>query len=170
MPNWITGSLKLRGKYDNILNFFENGLNIYEHHCDADTGETIETVRNKADWLNIEGFDEDGSRACEITIGDHWVYIEGTKRAFVSGSPCIFLEETDDPCIASMEVNQAWGFRPEDFLHIAEKYNLDIRLWGLEAGMGFGQEIVIENGELVKDETMTYEDFQWEAPLPWFGG
>lgn len=31
MPNWCEGKLKIRGKKDDILNFFENGTLIVEY-------------------------------------------------------------------------------------------------------------------------------------------
>lgn len=170
MPNWITGSLKLRGSYDNIINFFENGLNVYHGHWNSDTGEYKERVVPKSDWLKMEEFSANGGRECDITISNYWAYIEGTKRAFISDGTWLCIDDSDSPTVASMEINQAWGFKAEEFLEIAKKYNLDIRLWGLESGMGFGQEIVIENEELMKDQIIKYEDFQWEAPMPWLGG
>lgn len=41
MPNWIQGSLKVRGTYDNVKNFFIKGLNAYRGSEMLDTKDWV---------------------------------------------------------------------------------------------------------------------------------
>lgn len=47
---------------------------------------------------------------------------------------------------------------------------MDIRLYGFERGMEFNQEVIIENGEIVKDEEIKFDDYDWECVMPHLGG
>ena len=173
MPNWINGSLKIRGPYENVKRFFMENLNTYEDTFDEQTQKWNYIKQPKEKWLrSTSEYGEAGSRELEICIEPQkWVYVEGTKRAFIS-SEIIFINERreKEKSIAACEINQAWGFFPEEWAELSKKYNVDIRLWGLECGLCFGQEIIIEHGELLKDDEFKYDDWTWEAPLPWLGG
>lgn len=120
MPNWVEGSLKLRGKYDDIMRFFEDGINVYQHKWDFEKDETIETVLDKSVWLWMDESvisGPDGLRGCEICLSsdEPFVYIEGTNRAFLDGDQYIYIyERKDTDTVASMQIRQAWDFRDED--------------------------------------------------------
>ena len=58
----------------------------------------------------------------------------------------------------------------EELLEIAKKYSLDMKIFGIESGMQFAQDVLIVNGELKKDDTIGYTDWFWECPDPWCGG
>lgn len=53
---------------------------------------------------------------------------------------------------------------------ISEKYNLDIRLFGWERGMGFSREILIVDKNIIKDRTYRYSDWEWEVLFSDLGG
>lgn len=166
MPNWIQGSLKVRGSYDNVKNFFVKGLNAYRGN----------EMLDKKDWvLDIDEYNEPGEREFSMDIKpDTWVYVEDTRRAFVTSNHICFYEgaykENPSLVVAACEINQAWCFEEDDWASISKEYNVDIRLWGLEQGVQFGQEIEIIDGEVIKNEEFKYDDWDWDCPLPWFGG
>ena len=177
MPNSISGSLKIRGKYDDVKRFFEEVLNTYRCEWDDEKKISKNVVNEKSDWLvGMEEYGEVGERSLEINIKPgEWVYVEGTSRAFITSDFICMYERKNRagsiiPTVAFCEIRQAWCFRKSDWLKIAKEYNVDVRVWGLERGMEFGQETIIENGTVTKDEEFYYKDWDWESPMPWLGG
>ena len=179
MPNWIEGSLKMRGSIDNILNFVKNGMAGYEYKVtDQNIREPVEIPINN--WLDTQYYDEKdpGGSTLEFKNGLHWIYIKDTKRAFVNNDlwPYIHIYKTptDGIYIAVMAIKQAWGFEYDDWINISKKYKLDLKLYGIEGGMGFYDELNIIAGQLVKNESKVqcndYSSFAWNCPFPWMGG
>lgn len=179
MPNWISGSLKLRGSYENVKRFFFEGINQYEDIFDEKQQKWVDTLIPKEKWFKAEEYGEPGARVLDIKLTNGWTYVEGTRRAFISTDHSNYIsvyehehEQVDERFVtAACEINQAWDFRDEDWIEIAKKYELDIRLWGLEYGMCFGREIEIRNdGKIIFSKTLKYNDWDWECPLPWMRG
>jgi hypothetical protein len=106
------GSLKLRGPKNNIINFFENGIDL-----------TAQDYRDGVKTSSVVKIEKDDD-CCEINIFD-LAYIKETARAFID-SGYVYLD--DDICTVSVRMQQAWGIISEDFLAIAKKYNIDIRI------------------------------------------
>lgn len=146
MPNWCEGVMKLRGTKDNILRFLKEGFE--------------PSYKNSA----IE-IDESGEEVDIINVN----YIKNTQRAFVD-EQYFYIIENGDSTIVSVKMRQAWDFSAGDFMTIAEKYNLDIRLFGWERGMEFSREVEIIKGKVTKDETKRYDNWDWEVPFSDLGG
>ena len=179
MPNWISGSLKLRGNYENVKRFFFEGINQYEDIFDEGQQKWVDTLIPKEKWFKAEEYGEPGARELDIELANGWTYVEGTRRAFISTNHSSYIsvyehdQEDEDKrfVTAACEINQAWYFRYEDWIEIAKKYELSIRLWGLECGMCYGREIEIgKDGKIIFSKTLKYNDWDWECPLPWMGG
>lgn len=172
MPNWCSGSLKLRGQYENKVKFLSEGLNEYSCEWNDEERQPVEIVVPKDKWIRrIEEYGEAGARefVMDIEPGE-WVYVEGTKRAFIT-SDYICIAENDN--VVAVGISQAWDFRADNWIDISKKYDLDIKLWGVDNGWGFMHEIEIVKGEVVSDISKhwdNYNDFLWECPLPWLGG
>ncbi len=47
---------------------------------------------------------------------------------------------------------------------------MDFRFYGFEYGAEFNQEMIIENGELLVDSDIHFDDYFWECPCPKLGG
>lgn len=172
MPNWCSGSLKLRGSYENIKRFFFEGLNQYEDIFDEEQQKWVDTPIPKEKWFEAEEYGEPGARELGIELTNGWTYVEGTKRAFIDGDQYVYVHERKDlDTVASMRIMQAWDFRDEGWVEIAKKYNCDMRLWGSECGMCFERIIDISrDGTIIKSVTNKYSDWEWEAVFPWMGG
>lgn len=167
MPNWIEGTLKLRGNIDDILRFFREGLNVYEWNG-PDTNDY--TIIDKSTWYKECDY-RDSEDAVEIYIENASPHIEGTGRAFVEGDQCLYIKcNREGHATISMNFRQAWAFQSSVFVKIARDYNLDIRAYGIEQGMQFCQEFEIINGGVVFDHKTTYDDWEWECPFPRMGG
>lgn len=167
MPNWCEGSLKLRGKTTDILKFVKEGLNVYKDEAPID----------KNEWLEINEVNDDVEIYFKTSDP---IYVEGTKRAFLNHSYS-FQNTTDywfdaetDYSICLFIVSQAWCFKPDDWINIAKTYNLDIKLYGVEEGIGFVSDYtILDHGETVVDNSLNYkdyEDFLWNCPFPFIGG
>lgn len=170
MPNWMEGCLKVRGSYENVKRFFTEGLNIYRYKgCDHEP-----IIVAKEEWMHV--WEDAGAKFIIIDFlpkfSNCLAYVEGTKRTFISTadhSIVIFrFSEEDDAWIGTAVCKQAWGFRTEEWLKIAEQYSIDIRFWGIESGLMSGEEVEIVDGKIIKDDITKYDT--WTIPLPWLGG
>ena len=154
MPNWIEGTLKLRGQSEDLKRFFKEGVAQSEWFDD--------------DKHSIEDYvqtDFDGAY-CEVTLkNDPW--IKGTRRAFIESE---YVTWNESFATIAVDVKQAWHFDVDSFAEISKKFNLDIRLYGFECGMEFCQEIEILKGKITINREITYGDWVWECPMPNMGG
>ncbi len=160
MPNWIKGTMKLRGKREDIRRFFKEGL-----EPSSWAGET-----NKIEEQVLDFSGED-----YLDFGfKHEPHIKETRRAFITDTD-VHME--DDEGAACVNVKQAWAFDAgreakdlENWKAISDKYNIDIKLFGIECGMQFTQEIIIIRGRRPIVNERQYEDWDWECPFPNMGG
>lgn len=175
MPNWIRGSLKLRGTYENIKRFFMDGIMVYRY--DWETSSHIPQPQET--WLEV--YDEPDDFEIDI-LNDEWAHVEGTQRAFITNGTNIHIEKRqkleasdDEPIIITVcEIQQAWSFKEDDWIDISKKYGVDLKLYGIEAGTGITEEMIIINGNLLQHKVYkyghNYDQFLWDCPIPWFGG
>ena len=159
MPNWIEGTLKLRGDRKNIRRFFAEGL-------------------EASHWTGNEKLEDqvtDMSYVHELYVCfQNEPHIRGTRRAFITGSSVWMDMDKETEGIACVDIKQAWCFTTEDRVDewkaISEEYDLDVKLYGIECGMEFTQEIIILRGEAPIINTKQYTDWDWECPFPNMGG
>lgn len=171
MPNWCEGTLKVRGNLENVKKFLLEGLNVYKF-----TDEREYVPVPKSEWLIITDNKDYGYY--EIEFNDDDVYVEQTNRAFVdidNGSPALYWEQgrNERNVVSVMHVRQAWGFREKEWCEISKQYGVDIKLYGIEQGMMFTENIEIIAGEVTRNEShqyKTYEEWLWECPFPHMGG
>lgn len=163
MPNWIEGTMKLRGDINNIKDFFLSGISLYRF--DYDTSEDVEIERSK--WFELEDYPD----YWEINLkGEPW--INGTHRAFIKQSQISYYGSTsNNAAVIAFDIRAAWYFRPDNFIEIAKTYNLDIKLYGVESGMEFIQEVEIDRkGTLLYDREKEFDNWVWDCPFPDLGG
>ena len=159
MPNWIEGTLKLRGKQEDMRRFFREGLQPSNWPKPEDrVGQIID--RSAENELYFE-FNREP-------------HIVGTRRAFITDESAHMSEESGVVCV---NVKQAWAFYSgsesndlKAWKGISDKYNVDIKLYGIERGMEFTQEIIILRGEKPIVNERQYEDWDWDCPFPNMGG
>lgn len=155
MPNWIEGTLKARGKRENIRRFFLEGCVIL---CDSGEKSPEDRSNDSRLWIDFHGSED--------------IYIEDTRRAFISCDEVYMEEEEGVICV---NVRQAWAFDGQTgdldrWKAISDQFDIDIKLFGIERGMEFVQEVIIlrEGKNIVNFKT--YEDWDWECPFPCMGG
>lgn len=148
MPNWAEGSLKLRGRSENIASALKEML-------------LNDTSTLKEAW--------DGTLLRFDSTAPYF-YINGTRRAFIDKKQIeVWFEE--EFCIVELDnFKQAWSAIPENYQEISSKYDVDIKIFTFECGMEFTQEIEISKGEIIKDICYEYDNYQWEVPFSNLGG
>lgn len=149
MPNWIEGTLKIRGNDNDIRYFIENGLKPCAGIYKNDPDHFVRKISNDEYFISSS------------------TYIDNSSRMFVADDCEIFLFEDN---IYYLPIKQAWGFEPDDFIYISKTYNIDLRITGFERGMGFDQEIEVISGEVTINRSNHYNDYWWECPCPTLGG
>ena len=147
MPNWIEGSLKVRGKTQNLINFIEN---VIDNFSKLKYNNDIEYSFEK------------------------WTYIKNSRRAFINDC-VIYINSNKENQTIVLPIKQAWSFIASDgeekrWVALANDYKVDIRLQGFECGLEFYQDFAIVNGEIIIDEVKQYENWDWECPMPRLGG
>ena len=169
MANMCVGKLKIRGTKGNLSNFFQNALQAV-----SIGGNPIE--------CNIEAGDLDYAGEYYISLkpqSDDFCHfhLKGTHRGFVSlqnyefdGVSTITLYDDREEPIVVVDYEQAWDINTYELVTIAREYNVDLRIYGFEGGMAFNRDIIIVDGDIVRDEVIKFDDYTWECINPYLGG
>lgn len=150
--------MKLRGRREDIMRFLDN--EIIANSAGGDISE----------YINKE-VEEDGA----VSYAFHNdPYVNGTRRMFLKDNE-IYLEDED--ARVCIDVRQAWSFTPREgcddeqiWVDFSEKYNLDIKLFGIESGFCFTQELIVLRGKRAINNVKEYKDWFWDCPFPRMGG
>ena len=148
MPNWAEGSIKLRGRSENIASSLKQML----------LNDTV-TLEDKWDGTLLK-----------FNNTAPYFYINETRLAFIEKEQIeVWLEE--EFCIFELDnFKQAWRAIPENYQEISSKFDVDIKIFTFECGMEFTQEIEISKGKIIKNVCYEYDDYQWEVPFSNLGG
>lgn len=148
MPNWAKGTLKLKGRKENIASALKEML-------------LNDSVTLEERW--------DGN-ALVFNSELSYFYINGTRRAFI-GNDQIEVWFDDDFCVIELDdFKQAWAAIPENYQEISKKHDVDIKIFTFEMGMEFTQEIEIRKGKIIQDICNEYDNYQWDVPFSNLGG
>lgn len=151
MPNWAEGTLKLRGKTENIVSALKEML-----------------LENQGATLEEE---YDGTLLRFKTENDCFK-INGTRRAYISGEDIEIWVDDDDYMIIELEdFKQAWAALADNYTEISSKFDVDIKIFTFEMGMEFTQEIEISKGEIIKNiVNENFTNYSWDVPFSRLGG
>ena len=151
MPNWSKGCLKVRGKAASVKKFILEGL------------KPVDLLGNELLKLELSDFgDVESDKSC---------WIEGSTRGFVEDLYEDFSSVEDDEIFtALLGAKFAWAVNAEELLASCKKYSVDMKLYAFEKGGEFNQDILIIDGEILKDNRITFEDYNWECICPTLGG
>lgn len=156
MPNWCEGTLKVRGTIGDLKNFVLNGLI------------PVSPLGVTKEMLSLDGEDETTFYA--FCISDS-LYVKGSRRAFCV--PCnidVSVEDPSEKTTMTLPFKQAWAIRANDLLNVCKEFNVDMKIQGFERGQQFSQIVEIVDGEIVHDEEINYDDWDWDCPCPDMGG
>lgn len=151
MPNWCKGCLKVRGKAANVKRFI------------LECVKPVDPNSNGLPKLELSDIGEIESK------GTCW--IEGTERGFVENLLVDFsFVEDDEIFTAVLDAKFAWAADSEELLASCKKYDVDMKFYAFEKGMGFNQDILIVGGLILRDNRIEFEDYNWECICPTLGG
>lgn len=185
MPNWCTGNIRFCGKLDDIEKLLSEEILFCKYEetsknqiCERETVEKPAKIRVVDDYEIVVSTPFDDSS----TPNKSWCYINGTVRNFLNlakesefESRVLYRLQSDpNKYIAIFDAFEAaWSIEAEPYIEMSKKYNVDIRIIGWEQGIGFWQDIVIVNGEIIRnvcDDYGGYDGWMWESVLPYVGG
>ena len=152
MPNWAEGTIKLRGRAENIASALKYMF------CDN-------AVTVKEEW--------DGEKLILLIFETTapYFYINGTRRGFIETDSLEFWLEQEFLIVELQDFKQAWAAIAENYQEISSKFDVDIKIFTFEMGMHFTQEIEISKGNIIKnicnDKFLNYE---WDVPFSNLGG
>ena len=144
MPNWVEGTFKVRGTLSNIERF------VRENMLDS----IISITKSEGD-LELELSGE--------------AYIKDSNRMFIYPGYYYSFDKNGKNTL-TLQFKAAWRVYIDPFVKMSKDYNVDIKIYGFEKGSEFNQDIVIINGEVIKNDIITFNDYQWECPFPDLGG
>ena len=151
MPNWSKGCLKVRGKAANVKKFI------------LECVKPIVPNSNGLLKLEISDLGEIESK------GVCW--IEGTKGGWVENLLVDFsFVEDDETFTATLDAKFAWAADAEELSALCKKYSVDMKLYAFEKSMRFNQDILIVGKEILRDNRIAFEDYNWECICPTVGG
>ena len=148
MPNWAEGTIKLRGRTENIASALKYMF------CDN----TV-TAKEYRDWETL---------IFETTAP--YFYINGTRRGFIETDSLEFLLDKDFLIIELQDFKQAWAATAKNYQEISSKFDVDIKIFTFEKGMKFTQEIEISKGNIIKDICNKFSNYEWDVPFSNLGG
>lgn len=161
MPNWCEGSIKVRGRFEDVVKFFKEGIHCW--NVKWENGGISEIINpDGIEYVSVEDYVE-----VDIKTTAH---IDGTHRAFLDKQDICIDKREDGNAIGVANIRQAWDFNAKEYAEISKKYDIDIRLYGFERGMCFNREIEVIRGEITIDNNIMFDDYDWECPMPMIGG
>lgn len=151
MPNWSEGCLKVRGKAVNVKKFILEGL------------KPVDFFGTELPKLELSDIGEvESDKDCRI---------EGITKGFVENLLVDFsFVEDSDTFTAVLDAKFAWVADAAELLTLCRKYIVDMKLYAFEKGMEFNQDILIVGGEILRDNCIKFEDYNWECICPTVGG
>lgn len=161
MPNWCSGFMKIRGRKQDILDFFKNEVAIltYEDSYKLTISEAV-----------FENDEYEFAYSLKKTKNQKW-FLRNSYRFFFEDKEIYFEDDEQEIFYLNLEIQQAWGIYEQELLtDHSKKYNLDFNIYASECGMEFEQYITIIDGKVIRDDTIKYDDFEFEAINPSLGG
>ena len=97
-----------------------------------------------------------------------FVMMKNTERFYILTDE-LLIDKTVN--VNELRVRQAWNIKCVDILvESSKKYNIDFNLLATESTSKFEWFITIVEGNLIRNEKKTYDDFYFEAINPELGG
>lgn len=163
MSNLCIGNLKIRGTVANIMRFLNCGIYGYQFRL-IDNRELLVTERKVEPYMidlpeGFRFFVQQGN------ILKTTIYLE-PKNIFTE----ILESKEDNQVIVLMKLECSWQFPTSNFRNLSEDYQIDFAFYGFEKGDCFNQDVEIIKGLVIKDNSITFKDYNWECITPTLGG
>ena len=161
MPNWCEGYLRIRGETKDVLSFFKEHFFVRRIEYDKGESKAIDS-----DMYFINKDEEFYQLVNEDRID--FVMMKNTERFYILTDELLIDKSVN---VNELRVRQAWNIKCVDILvESSKKYNIDFNLLATESTSKFEWFITIVEGNLIRNEKKTYDDFYFEAINPELGG
>ena len=152
MPNWCTGTLKIRGKQKEVRDFLIKG-----------------TLKEGKDTIYFT--EQVFAKDSYSMQSKEWLYIKETTRGFITFI-CEWFDKDDEEetVISLIEVAFAWDISAEQLRVLSDKYHIDFKIYAFERGAGFNRDIEIIDGKIITDNKIEFDDYEWDCVCPNKGG
>lgn len=147
MPNWCEGNLRIRGTIKQLAEFVKNAVD------DEDVTKYVET-----------------DTSIDIYLKNGATYLRGSQRTFIMGEIFAEAKSPAEKKAVAFDFRSAWGLESDVLLDLAIKSGVDIRLYTYDRGAEINRNVEIIGGKMVKDETISFDDYVWECQCPLIGG
>ncbi len=166
MANWCEGNIRIRGAFKNVVELLKNVLTVVRIEWEGNECKTQQ-------FPPIVKTDEDVVTFRSDT-GEFW--LKGTHRNFLDSAIEIW-DNADDEGEWTWVIDgfrAAWSFTDSTsdkaYTKMAKDYGVDIKLFGIEQGMEFMQEIAYYRDGTREENETEFDDWRWECPFPEMGG
>lgn len=160
MPNWAVGDLKIRGKKDVIISFMQAEIHAYDYSGKRTSREIEEDFEN---YFSISTNPKKGL-----------LWIDALGRCMLSETHIwfeFFNERAGGKEILVLaDVQFAWDIDVSKLLLASKAYDLDFHIYAFERGMQFNRNVEIISGEIVKNEEIKFNNYEWDCICPSKGG
>ena len=161
MPNWCVGTLKVRGEKDNIRKFLTDGL----APLDSSRGIAIMLGKDPGPEPAVEIEEDKWEMKLKTKEGFH---LKGTRRNFIDSKEITWEPDRDVLIIHNYQT--AWAIDVEGLSNLSKEYQIDLKIYAFERGMEFNLDVEIHNGAIIKNDEITFNDYDWECIEPSLGG
>lgn len=118
--------------------------------------------------LSFQGEDDTSFWVDEIKTS---LWLDGTRRHFCEPDYIeVDAEDSETPTIMILPFKAAWTIDAGALHSLCKRFDVDMKIQAFEMGMQFSQIIEIVNGEILKDQEVKYDDWDWDCPCPRTGG
>lgn len=169
MPNWCEGTFKVRGNFEDIKRYVKENIKVYEPKIIKEPDGSVRFDHIPVPDAIVYEFDEPDSEEFEMTVKDD-AHINGSRRHFIIPGTYYCIKQNRRKAVMVLRFKAAWYIDTQPFIEMSKRYNVDFRLYGCETGMEFNQEVIIENGELIKDDEIRFDNYMWDCPFSDLGG
>lgn len=144
----------------------ENGMFIDEQRIQDVANQISKGLYHVNEYMGIKICTSNGAYALiEEYPGRAFIAKNGRKNIVVN-------LETDEngESLAVIPMEFEYDVNSSALAKISKKYNIDFKIFAFEKGMQFNRDIEILKGNVLKNNEIHYDDYQWECPCPNIGG
>lgn len=161
MTNLCEGTLKIRGAKEDICKFIENELVLYNNPYNLD------------ERLHFQKTTETSYIICYQIYGDDIQYVNfNDSLTYYIREQHVTINNNNDGVNWRTNVTLVGrgNTKAEYLAELSKQYNLDFKIYAFERGCEFNRDIEVHKGEIIKDEVINFEDYDWECICPTIGG
>ena len=170
MPNWCVGILKIRSDFKTIVELLKNEIDLPMNMPygikEAEEGSVLPTLEftEKEDYFSIElkfgkGYHVNGD-----------LHLKGSRRMFASSFLEIEKIGDEELEVFSFDIESAWDIDVAWIERVSKQYQVDIKTYAFEKGEQFNRDIEYHKGEMIKNDKITFDSYEWECVDPSLGG